>query len=328
MGLLGRTDRVEYRVYARYRNASLKAYTTKLGESGVGVALVPAAYPGQTSAFQEVPSQLFLGGTATFNYRTIYAVQVDGEVKPSVTGLEYWLRGRIRTGPLSGEVLTSSYAPTLTEQQFVGNHYQWQNSFVNTKTQQATVRLQQRLPFLAEHTIELSASAALLTSLVFYNQQGVPEQLSENKTLLIGFARHRFRVGNVYFDNQATYTQGGNGSGLRIPSLVSNSRVYYQRHVFGHALFAQVGAEMYYQSRFRGYQYSPSTQQFYLQDAFTMQNFAVANVFVAADISSASIFIKVAYVNQGLPTNGYFTTPYYTDYPRRLQFGVRWKFFD
>ncbi|MEJ7661156.1 MAG: hypothetical protein WKG07_16860 [Hymenobacter sp.] len=38
---------------------------------------------------------------------------------------EYRLRGRIRTGPLSAEVLTTSYSPTLTQQLFIGNHYEW-----------------------------------------------------------------------------------------------------------------------------------------------------------------------------------------------------------
>ncbi len=319
-GFLGHTDRVEYRVYARRRDVSLKAYSTTAGTSGIAGSIDEV----QASTY----GQNFLGGTAAFNYRTIYAVDVAGEYKLFD---EYWLRGRIRTGPLSAELLTTSYSPTLTQQNFEGNHYRWHNSFANTKANQLTIRLQQRLPFLQEHSIEASAAVVNLTNLVYYNQQGVPDQLSgddANKQLVIGFARHRFRVGSIFVDNEATYTRGGEGQGLRIPALVTNSRVYYQRRVFGHALFAQVGAEMYYQSRFRGYQYAPSTQQFYLQDSFTMQNFAVANLFVAADISSASIFLKVAYVNQGVYTNGYFTTPYYTGYPRRFQLGVRWKFFN
>jgi hypothetical protein len=356
IGFLGHTDRIEYRVYARRRDASLKAYSTTPGISGIA---------GQ---IDEVTSgtygQVFVGGTASFNYRTIYSVEVDGEYLPYDNGAiktlginsEYWLRGRIRTGPLSAEVLTTAYSPTLTQQRFVGNHYQWPtaadvetdangqpitdingrtvsnlsktNDFANTRTQQLTVRLQQKLPFLAEHSLEASASIVYITNLIYYNQLGLPQQLGDNKTLLIGHARHRFRVGSFHFDNEATYTRGGDGDGLRIPALVTNSRAYYQRQIFGRALFAQVGAEMYYQSRFRGYSYAPSTQQFYVQDRFTMQNFAVANVFVAADISSASIFLKVAYVNQGIPTNGYFTTPYYTGYPRRFQLGVRWKFFN
>jgi len=37
--------------------------------------------------------------------------------------------------------------------------------------------------------------------------------------------------------------------------------------------------------------------------------------------------VKVAYVNQGLVSDGYFVTPYFTGYPRRFLFGVRWRFF-
>ncbi|RZK33531.1 MAG: hypothetical protein EOO57_13025, partial [Hymenobacter sp.] len=62
-------------------------------------------------------------------------------------------------------------------------------------------------------------------------------------------------------------------------------------------------------------------------DGFTIPKYAVASAFLTADIKAATIFLKVAYLNQGLDAGGYFTTPYYTGYPRRLQFGVRWRFF-
>lgn len=348
-GLLGRTDRIEYNVYARYRNATFSALTTPAGRSGPGLRLVrvgSSLAPEDSSAAPHHFNQLFVGGTASFNYRTIYAVEVAGEylpldgtnVRAIGLGAEYWLRGHVRTGPLSAELLLNSYSPTITQRVFVGNNYQWSNvqsqedwtsTFKNTTTQQLTVRLKQRLPLLADHSIELSAAGVRLTNLVYYGPAGTPQQLGGSQQLLIGFARHRFRVGSVFFDNQGTYTRGAGpeNPGLRVPSLITESRVYYQRRVFGHALFAQVGAELYYQSRFQGYGYAPSTQQFYVQNSFTMQNFAVANVFVAADISSASIFVKVAYVNQGLVSDGYFVTPYYTGYPRRFLFGVRWRFF-
>ena len=329
-GLLGRTDRVEYNLYARVRNASFTAQSTRPGLAGPGARLDNVA--------RDQYNQVFFGGTAAFNYRTIYAVDVAGEYKVFD---EYWLRGRIRTGPLSAEVLTASYSPTLTQQLFIGNHYEWHHLkgdeatkllFDNTNTQQLTVRLKQRLPFLAEHSIEASAAFVNLTNLVYYGLDGTPRQLTGDQAkqqLLIGFARHRVRVGNVFFDNQATYTRGAgpDNPGLRIPTLVTESRVYYQRLVFGHALFAQVGGELYYQSSFKGYDYAPSTQQFYVQDHFTIGNYAVANAFVAADISSASVFVKLAYLNQGLYRDGYFVTPFYPGYPRRLIFGVRWRFF-
>jgi hypothetical protein len=339
VGLLGRTDRIEYNLYARSRIASLRESPTPAPTTG-------APTGGLVEPLADTYNQVFLGGNAAFNYRTIYAVEVAGEYLPlgsSNTLGEYWLRGRIRTGPLSAELLTSSVTPDLTQQHFASNHYQWNNSFSNTLTNQLAVRLQQRLPFLADHTLEASATVVNLTNPMYYAPDpggpvnttqrltplGGPAQFSGSKQLLIGFVRHRFRVGKVFFDNQGTYTVGADSTNeaIRIPTLVTQSRVFYQTYVFKKALLGQVGAEVYYQTRFKAYAYSPSTQQFYVQNYFTIRDYAVANVFLTADIKAATIFFKVAYLNQGLDAGGYFTTPYYTGYPRRFQFGVRWRFF-
>jgi hypothetical protein len=348
VGLLGRTDRVEYNLYARSRIASLLEFPTPKAR---GVS-APARM--LLDSLNQHYNQVFFGGNAAFNYRTIYAVEVAGEYKPFGTSLlgEYWLRGRIRTGPLLAELLTASYAPDLTQQHLVGNHYQWEHTpgaatpFSNTLANQLTVRLAQRLPFLADHTLEASVAVVNLNGLIYYASDPVTSVASDatrmsplagpvqagagqSSQLLIGFVRHRFRLGKVFFDNQGTYTAGADSTNatLRIPKLVTQSRVYYQTYVFKKALLGQIGAELYYQTRFRGYAYSPSTQQFYIQDRFTIRDYAVANVFLTADIKAATIFVKVAYVNQGLDAGGYFTTPMYTAYPRRLQFGVRWRFF-
>ena len=337
VGVLGRTKMVEYRLYARDRIASLSSQTLQSTATATNLALGEAA---PTRNFNEV----FLGGTAAFNYRTIYAVETAGELHALSVGSpyqsypEYWLRAAIRTGPLSAEALQSSYSPTLTQQEFVGNHYEWHHlagsatAFNNnTTTSQLTVRLRLKLPklgSLTEHHFEASGGGVILNNLVYYNTQGEPAQISDARNLLIGFARHQVKIGRVGFDNQATYTRGGDVEGLRIPGLVTNSRVYYESYIFRKALFSQVGAEMYYQSRFRAYNYSPSTQQFYQQDHFTIRNYPVVDVFFVADIKTVSIFLKAAYVNQGILDNGYFTTPYYTGYPRRFQLGVKWNFFN
>jgi hypothetical protein len=349
-GVLGRTKNVEYRLYARDRIASLASQTLSPGATTANLLLRPAAPERQFN-------QVFVGGTAAFNYRTIYAQAGEVYLLP-LTGLstdnfkpEYWLRGIVRTGPLSGELLVNSYSPTLTQQEFVGNHYNWSHwdggSFINpitnaldekfksnTSTRQLTGRLQLKLPSLGLLTgqrFEASASFVNIANLVYYGTAATPQQLSANRNLVIAFARHRTMLGRVGFDNQATYTKGDNDSeGLRIPSLVTNSRVFYESYIFRKALFNQIGAEVYYQSAYRGYDYSPSNQQFYQQDHFTIGAHAIADVFFVADIKAVSLFLKMAYVNQGVlgSYNGYYASPYYTGYPRRFQFGLRWNFFN
>jgi hypothetical protein len=347
VGVLGRTSAVEYRLYARDRVASLNSQTLVDTASTSNLPLKGGA---PTRNFH----QFFAGGTAAFNYRTIYAVETAGEVYLVPLSMpdghdfqpEYWLRGRIRTGPLSAEALINSYSPTLTQQEFYGNHYRWSHwdgnytnpitgtkdgTFNNTTTQQLTGRLQLKLPGafgLRDQRFEASAGVVNIKNLVYYGTLGLPVQSTDNKQLIIVAARHRAQFGRFGIDNQATYTRGGDVEGLRIPALVTDSRFYYQSYIFRKALFSQTGIEVYSQSAYRAFDYSPSTQQFFQQNTFTIGAYPVVDAFFSADIKAVSVFLKVAYVNQGLDRDGYFATPYYSGYPRRFQFGVRWNFFD
>ncbi|WP_152981471.1 putative porin [Hymenobacter sp. AT01-02] len=322
VGLMGRTAAVEYRLYGRQRYLTLTDQYRQGSTEGVEV-----------TAFNIDTLQLFVGGTAAFSYRQ-FAIETAGELKPSaqLDQTEYWLRGAARLGPLVGELLLNSYSPTLTQQRFSGNHYAWDNTgataFRNTNVQQLRVSISQQV---GGQYLEASGTAARIGNLVYYNQYGVPAQAdsTNNQQLFIAALRHRFHVGHFYFDNQATYTAGaGEDKALRIPALVAESRIYYQGYVFKRALFGQVGMQTYFQSRWKAYNYSPSTQQFYLQDYFTIRNTPLVDVFLSADIKTLSIFLKMAYINQFLPQSGYYTTPYYTGLPRRFQFGIRWQFFN
>ena len=328
VGVLGRTEAVEYRLYGRLRNASLTTQALVNNQfpatpATTGLALEQAA---PTRNFL----QGFVGGTAAFNYRKIYAIEAAGEYKFFD---EYWLRGSVRTGPLSAEVLRTSYAPTLTQQEFVGNNYEWhhRDGFSNTNTSQITGRLRLKLPDFGSFTqqrFEASASLVNITNLVYYDTLGAPTQADIARNLLVVYARHQVRLGRFGIDNQATYTQGGDVGGVRIPKLITKSRIFYESYIFRKAMFSQVGAELYYQTSVRAFNYSPSTQQFYQQDYFTIRDYPVVDVFFVADIKAVSIFLKAAYVNQGVLDNGYFTTPYYTGYPRRFTLGLKWNFFN
>ena len=345
VGVLGRTSAVEYRLYARDRVATLTSATLADTATATKLNLGPGA---PTRNFH----QFFVGGTAAFSYRTIYAIETAGEayllplseLSANSYSLEYWLRGRVRTGPLSAEALVNSYSPTLMQQEFYGNHYRWSHwegnrnnlrsdsaKFSNTSTLQLTGRLQLKLPAvlaLREQRFEASASLLNIKNLVYYDTHGLPAQSDVANQLLIVAARHKAQLGRFGIDNQATYTRGGDVSGLRIPALVTESRLYYEAYIFRKAMFSQTGLELYSQSAYKAFTYSPSTQQFYQQENFKIGAYPIVNAFFSADIKTVSVFLKVAYLNQNLGRDGYFATPYYSGYPRRFQFGVRWNFFD
>ncbi len=314
VGVLGHTDAVDYRAYGRYRNARLETRSLIGGESTdtVGVRKF---------------NQVFVGGNAAFRYQQ-FAIQTAGEYKIAD---EYWVRASARLGFLTAEVFSSSYSPTLTEQQFSGNHFAWSHldsdpsEFDFTKVNQLLVRIERQ--FGAQRFL-VEGSAVNIRKLIFYNQEAKPEQLSTDRQLYIGRLRHRLVLGGFYTDHDLTLTGGGDEEGLRIPAAVLTSRIAYQGFLFKKALFGQVGVETYFQSRWKAYDYSPSTQQFFVQDHFTVRNYPLVDVFLTGDIKTVTVFLKMAYLNQGLLHNGYFATPYYTGNPRSFQFGIKWNFFD
>jgi hypothetical protein len=312
VGVLGHTDAVDYRVYGRHRNARLETRSLIGGESNDTLPI-------------RTFNNFFVGGNAAFRYQQ-FAIQTAGEYK---IGDEYWVRASARLGFLTAELFSSSYSPTLTEQQFSGNHFAWSHidtdKFKNTQTNQLLVRLEKQLGaqrFLAE------GSVVNISNLIFYNQDGKPEQLNKQRQLYIGRLRHRLVLGGFYTDHDLTLTGNGDGEGLRIPTTVLTSRIAYRGFLFKKALFGQVGVETYFQSRWRAYDYSPSTQQFFVQDHFTVRSYPLVDVFLTGDIKTVTVFLKMAYLNQGLLHNGYFATPYYTGNPRSFQFGIKWNFFD
>ncbi|MBT2557634.1 hypothetical protein J7E24_07550 [Hymenobacter sp. ISL-91] len=326
VGVMGQSQRVNYRLYGRYRTYSLET------RSAYGVPpVVREALP-----TVDEPSQLFAGGTAAFQYRQ-FAIETAGEVKPSVEQLEYWLSGRARLGFLSGEVLLTSVAPTLTEQQFSGNHFAWNTDFKNVNVLQLRVRAARQL---GRHFVEAVGTVANIGNYIYYSVDpdsqtdqvhlAGPAQQSDAFRIISFMGHYRGSVGKLFFETQATATlgAGSDNPALRIPAVVGEARVYYQGYLFKNALLGQVGVQGYYQSRWKAYDYSPSTQQFFVQDHFTIRNVPVADVFLNADIKTVGVFLKMSYINQFLPQNGYFTAPYYAALPRRLQFGLRWQFFN
>ncbi len=324
VGVLGQSQLVSYRLYTRQRFFSLK---TRSAYGSPAVARDTLRPQGGT--------QLFAGGTAAFQYRQ-FAIETAGEIKPDLKDpaqTEYWLSGRARLGFLSGELLLTSVAPTLTEQQLWGNHFRWDNNFDNVQVQQLRVRAARQL---GVHFVEVVGTAAYLNNYIYYATGADkrhllgPRQAKEEFLISSLMGHYRGSVGKLFFETQATFTAGAGSDNpaLHIPAVVGEARLYYQGYLFKKALFGQVGVQGYYQSRWQAYDYSPSTQQFFVQDHFTIRSVPVADVFVNADIKTVGVFLKVAYVNQFKAQSGYFATPYYTALPRRLEFGLRWQFFN
>jgi len=142
------------------------------------------------------------------------------------------------------------------------------------------------------------------------------------------FLKKDFVLFNWHLNNKITYQDVPSGSVIRLPQLVLDEALYYERDLIGKVLRLQVGASVYYSTSYYADAYMPVTGEFYLQDRKKYGNYPFIDVFLCARVKTVRVFIKVDNLNAGWSGNNYILTPGYYYPGRTFKFGVSWKFYD
>jgi hypothetical protein len=299
-GITGNQKYFFYKAYLKNRNASVARLTEN-----------PQSF-----------NQTFIGGEGELLVNEKIKTAFRGEYKvPN----EYFIQAEARFLFLGGQYTRMVYAPDLMQQTYSGNHHRWNNDFDNISADRASVWISGSL---WHNSLRLELANLSLKNYVFYNQQQRPQQAISVQRLQTAVADHKFTLGKLHWNNIVAYTYAGKAAFIRVPDWVVNSKLYYQGYLFKKALFGQIGLETTFRSDYLADAYSPALQQFYLQDNFRVENYPIIDAFVAVDIKSVNIFLKLAHANEGLNGPGYFTTPFYPGMRRSFFFGVKWMFFD
>ncbi len=299
-GITGNQKHYFYRAYLKNRNVKVERLTPETWRI----------------------NQTFVGGDAE--------LKVNEKIKTSFTGEykvadEYRAQADVQFLFLGFRQLRTSYAPSLMEQRYYGNHHAWNNAFDNISADQSTVWLQATV---WHNFFRLEIASTSIRNYVYYNQVQNPAQAGSVQRLQTAVLNHKFNLGKLHWENLVAYTNNDKANLIRVPDFAVRSRIFYEGFIFKKALFGQVGIETNYKSGYHGDAYSPALQQFYLQDQFTVEDYPVIDVFIAADIKTINLFIKLAHANEGMFGPGYFTTPYYPGMRRSFIFGAKWQFFD
>lgn len=268
-------------------------------------------------------TQLLVGGQ--FKLKLLNQIQLAGDGEVMLVG-DYRLMAAARLFGFEFALTRISRSPSLFEQNYLSNHFIWNNEFENTATDNARFSFAGRLG--NRQYLKLSASYSIINNYVFLNERAVPQQLSGNQYLYDARLAHDIRFGGFHLENFVAYTNTEQAAYIRIPEWLVNSKIYYQGHIFKKALYGQIGVEMYLPTEYLADAYMPVTQQFYLQNDFPVTTYPVFDVFLNADIKTVNVFLKMSHANFGLQEPGYFVTPYYPGLRRSFTFGLKWMFFD
>ncbi|MEM9831589.1 MAG: putative porin [Bacteroidota bacterium] len=244
--------------------------------------------------------------------------------------------------------------PTFIDQQFIGNHNYWRNSFASTGIDQLSGSLEYPFPSIY---LRPFASITNISRPIYYrrdttfnSRQAFPEQASGAVQLLSPGAEVRIDfLKKMHFQGQAIYTlkSGRAADFYPIPELTAFARLYYENIFLDGKIILQIGTDIHYTSSYLAYDYDVATQQFFLQPSaegietvglignFSTplpngQSFPIADVFVNLKVRTARIFLRMPQVSAGLFEfeDGYFTTPFYPGQPLVLDVGIKWQFFD
>lgn len=137
---------------------------------------------------------------------------------------------------------------------------------------------------------------------------------------------------HIHWDSEITAAKalGPSAKLFNMPTFLINSRLYYTDTTAADNGTFETGIDMHWKSSYMADGYDPITQQFYLQDEFTVYSYPVIDLFLNFRIKSFSAFLKFSHCNESwlAPASGYFVTPLYPGQKKAFDIGLSWSFFD
>lgn len=236
-------------------------------------------------------------------------VRVDGEVSTrfSLLGDSVSITG---FGEFHNE------APPYLMNNYLSNHFIWQNDFGKTRKVSFGGRL------VVPHTgTVLSAEAANLQNHIYFNESALPVQHGSNVQIFSAHVDQALRLGILHWDNRITYQTTSDDNVIPLPALAVYSNLYIKFRVA--TLYVQLGLDCDYYTKYYAPGYQPATASFINQREMKIGNYPFMNAYANMKLSKTRFYVLFSHVNQGwLGGDNYFVMPNYPLNPRRFQIGV------
>ncbi|MFC6999625.1 putative porin [Rufibacter roseus] len=273
----------------------------------------------------------FIGGDAQFRLKNDIYMHTDAEFQ--IGGGDYRINAQARYKFLTLRQTRTSYSPSLLQNLFISNHLEWNNDFENIQVNQSAAVLEGRIK---NHLLQGELKFTNLRNYVYYQDSlsagdwAKPAQVAGGTNLLQASLRYKLSVKSFVLDNTVFYSATADEDVIRMPEWYLQTRAYVHGPMFKGAIYVQTGVDVNFHTAYLADGYMPVTQQFHLQNDFTVKRYPTADVYLSADIKTVNLFIKARHLNTAIPglNPGYFTTPYYSANPFSLIFGLQWNFYD
>lgn len=208
------------------------------------------------------------------------------------------------------------------QEEFYSNHYRWNNDF--NMEQRMDVNGTIVSPKLK---LKLSGNYSIINNFIYNNYQGIPSQTGKELLVISAFADKDFNYRNLHFRVRALWQQASNEEFIHIPDFSAFVSAYY-KFVVSKVLFAQIGADTRYNTKYYADAYSPATGLFYLQNEKKYGNYPYIDVYANLRLKRTIVFFKMLNIGTNFIDGEYITTPHYPMPRSTFRFGLSWLFYD
>jgi len=283
-------------------------------------------------AYKKTGLEKYVGGRMALRFDSL--TELSGQAEYLLDG-HYKIEGDWKSRFLDASIRSTLARPGFMQNAYYGSHNQWSNSFNSVGSQQLSGFLKAQI---GGFFISPGATFSTLHNYIYFKQvidstkyqQVLPYQSNFNilfapevRLGLTLFKKLSFRVQAIY-----SSIVKNDGDALQIPPIFVNSQISYESPFLNGALNIQIGVDVHYQSKYYALGYSPTIQQFYVQQNTIMPAYPLADIFLNAKIKRGRIFFKYQNVVQLITKTGYTPTPLYPAAGNLLDFGFILLLFD
>ncbi len=214
--------------------------------------------------------------------------------------------------------------PDYYLQHYRSNHYQWDNDF----SKQYRLHISGEIAYPTKWVKpKLNVSFENLTQPIYFDQNGIPQQMDGNIQVLAANLQLNITTPWVNLDNSIVY-QLSSSNKMPLPTLTLYNNLYYHG-TWVKVLDVQIGVDMRFFTKYYAPILNPALGQFCVQNEVQVGNYPVMNVYANFYVRKLrlKLFAQYQHFNASFMNKQYFEMPSYPMAPDMFRAGIAWHFY-
>lgn len=210
----------------------------------------------------------------------------------------------------------------IFEERLVLNRMKWENNF--KKEHRVVLNAEAEVP---DYKFKGGANYTLLSNYLYTNSEAMPDQYTNEFSLLSAWVEKKSLFGHFGWDNKVVWQALSDTRALQLPTWSVYSNIFFHHTLFK-VMKLQIGGELFYHSEFFAPKYEAVSSQFYVQNETKTGGYPLLNGYANLKLKRTSAFVKVYHPAYYILGGKYMSSPSYPLSDMAIRFGFFWSFYD